>query len=72
MMNHYPLVCRSYEIAGAEQRIDARPDLGYDWAIRWALSPFVEKATPRRAPSLMRQARSELFLESRHHGGHRR
>lgn len=67
-----PLVCAPERLAGAEARAAAFPHLGYDWAIRYADRPIVP-VTPRQyRHGSLRQARSELYLEAKHHGGHTR
>ncbi len=67
-MNHYPLVAAPEKLAGAEARINARPEFGYDWAIKYADLPMA----PTRRVNVLRQVRSELYLEAKHHGGHTR
>jgi hypothetical protein len=67
----YPLVCPPELLAGAETRINARPEFGYDWAIRFAAVPWREprKAGRRPVDASERQAR---YYERRHQHAARR
>ena len=68
---HYPLVCQPELLANAETRINARPELGYDWAIRFAYRPWRE---PRKAGRRVTD-HSELqarYYERRHQHAARR